>query len=826
MTRRPAPASAPRLEQLEDRLTPAGAAVPAGEFNWMQFGPRGELAQLVWEGQTLVYRTRAGNAWQEEPVAAAGTFSAPQYDNRDQVQKATQSAQLVFTTDGTPHVLFLDPQWVWQSNGYQTVVRDYAKVGGQWKLVNTVTAPWLSNWGPNNLVAEAGANNSIHLLFTETYTYATGVENQGTGILWYATNKSGSWTFDRIADTADLRQDVWFMGGRWAPRFLSMAVDGQNAAHITYTPRFYIAGAFSTVQSTLTYATNATGSWKSEAVYAPQDGTADAGLGASVAVSPSGQVAIASYYVDRYTTGSPYASKLMYHTRTGPGNWTHADVATAPDGYAAGDGAKFTGFSPQLYFDGAGRPNIVFSDEAGEHLQVSYANEVSGQIRTAVLVSGRWQLQTVYRQTDPLVNQLFYPVAATNGTTTVYAGLRSVSRLDGNKNPTGSDYNLIDVNAPSGTASSPPVSPPPATSPPPPPPPAPTPTPQPSQPSVPTTNAPDSSTSPPTPSPGTAGRVGMVVGSETGVRATVAVYRTDGSLEFTIAPFGDNYAGGARVARADVTGDGTADIIVGSGGDIQARVRIWDGVSRQLIFDTTPFEDFTGGVVVTAADINGDGAADVAIGPDIGGGPRLQIWSGKTLTKLMPDFFGLPYPDFRGGLRLAAGDINKDGHADLVVAPGDGGGPRITLYDGNTLGPGKKPTTLVNDFFIFDSTLRTGFSLAVGDVDGDGKADLVAGVGRGGGPRVRVVSGAEISAGRTAEALADFMAGAADDRNGVRVAVRNYDGDAKADLVIGSGGLSTVKTFAARSIASAGTWPAAAQTFEAFPGIAGGVFVG
>src|SRR5262249_45082784 len=152
-------------------------------------------------------------------------------------------------------------------------------------------------------------------------------------------------------------------------------IDNNNNAHVTYTPRFYIAGAFSTVQSTLMYASNSSGSWRSETIMTPQDGTADAGLGASIAMSPFGQPAVASYYVDRYTTGSPQTSKLMYHLRDGNGNWSHMDAVTAPDGYAAGDGPKFTGFSPQLYFDTQGRPNIVFSDEAGEHLQVSYANE-------------------------------------------------------------------------------------------------------------------------------------------------------------------------------------------------------------------------------------------------------------------------------------------------------------------------------------------------------------------------------------------------------------------------------------------------------------------
>ena len=211
---RPSASAGLLVEQLEDRLTPAGSVVPAGEFNWTQYSPSGELAQLVWEGQNLVYRTRAAGAWYDQPVATATNFTQPQYDSRDQVQKASQSAQLVFTADGTPHVFHLDPNWVYQSNAFQTVIRHYARTGGSWHLVETVTTPWLSPWGPSNLVAEPGPGNTLHLMFAETYQPATGVGNQGTGILWYATNKSGAWTFDKVADTADLKLDVWFTGGR------------------------------------------------------------------------------------------------------------------------------------------------------------------------------------------------------------------------------------------------------------------------------------------------------------------------------------------------------------------------------------------------------------------------------------------------------------------------------------------------------------------------------------------------------------------------------------------------------------------------------------
>lgn len=780
------------VERLEDRYALSGTTVPAGQFNWTQFSPAGELGQLVWQGHELVYRSRADGAWQAEAVGTATAFTREQYDTRDQVEKASRSAQLVFTGDGTPHALVVDPVWNAAYDGFQTAVRHYARTGGAWQLVETVTAPWLSTWGPVGLVAEAGPNNSLHFVFSETYQAATGVGNAGTGILWHATNATGTWEFARVADTADPKTDVWFTGGRWAPRFVSLAVDAKGFAHVTYTPQFHVAGAFSTVYSELRYASNQTGAWKSELVVAPADGTADAGLGASVAVAPNGQVAVASYYVDRYATGSPQSSKLMYHTRTGAGKWARTDVATRPDGYVAGDGAKFTGFAPQLEFDGGSRPMIVFSDEAGEHLKESYANEFAGQIRVATLSGGKWTIKTVFRQTDPVRNQLFYPVAAVRNGQTVFAGLKAVSVLDKNKNPTRTDFSLVEVGTPAGpgepitvgtaSPSAPPDDGPVRT----------------------VVNAPGVVGVDGQPAAPTAAAAATAADPRPGVMTTVAVFRSDGALDFTLTPFGDGYTGGARIARGDINGDGVPDVIVGSGGGMTARVRGWDGRSRGLIFDVAPFDGFTGSAEVAVGDITGDGRADVVIGPGAGGGPRVQVWtaSGDGFAKARPDFFGLPYPEFRGGLRVAAGDLDRDGFAELIVAPGEGGGPRVTVFDGESFGSAGGPRLLVNDFLMFDGSARTGLHLSAGDLDGDGYADVIAGSGAGGGPRVRAVSGRALAAGGGPVTVADFFAADPAERAGARVGVTDAGGGRMHLLTGTAGGRLTVfaGTEAVRSV--------------------------
>src|SRR5579883_3171867 len=800
MTRR-APSLALQVEQLEDRLTPAGSVIPAGEFNWMQYSPTGELGELVWNGSTLVYQSRINGAWQATNIASIPDFTASSYDTRAAVETASRTAQLVFTSDGTPHALVLEKEWNGTVGQYQTVIVDFARTTAGWQQVESILPPWTSQWGPNNLVAVAGANNAIDLLFTETSVAATGVGSFGNGQLYYATNASGSWNFSLIANTADLSQDVWFTGGRWEPRFLDLAVDAQNHAYVTYTPEFYIAGAFSTVQSTLMYASNVSGSWQSQAVMSP-NGDADAGLGASIAVSPTGQVAIANYYVQRYSTGSPQYSELVYHTLVN-GIWTSTMVANTPDGYVAGDGAKFTGFAPQLFFDSAGRPNIIFSDEAGQHLPVSYANEFAGQIRLATLNGSSWSLQTVYKQTDPLHNQLFYPVAATYNGQITFAGLQAVSTLDSNNNPTRTDFTIIGVNTPNGLSAIPPS----ALQAVPPPPPAPV--------SSSTSGVPSQSTSAST-------AVGGAVALDAGTSPSeVVVYRPDGTVAMTVTPFGNNYTGGVRFAMADINGDGVPDLITLSEAGIESRIRIWDGKTAQMIADIVPFPGYLGGLYVAAGDVNADGIADIAVGTDLGNSPHVKVYDGRTLSELA-SFYAYEQ-GFLGGVQVAMGDITHNGYADLVTAPGYGAGADIAIFDGRTLRPGVTPQKLFGDFYMYDPAMTAGINLAVGDVYGNGYADIIAGP-RVGPAHLRIVSGAALAAGDGPVFTTSMILWPGD--TGLRVAAVDAYGDGRTEVMVAPSGADNGQIAIISQQQLLTNNPSGAQWLDPLPGLTTGVWVG
>ena len=201
---------------------------------------------------------------------------------------------------------------------------------------------------------------------------------------------------------------------------------------------------------------------------------------------------------------------------------------------------------------------------------------------------------------------------------------------------------------------------------------------------------------------------------------------------------------------------------------------------------------------------------------------------------LRANFLGIDDSNFRGGARAALGDIDFDGIPDLLVAAGFGGGPRVALFAGETL-----LTTrgrLGNDFFAFPedaTTLRNGVFAALGDINGDGFADLIFGGGPGGAPRILILSGQLVSSFSSAtftQPIANFFVeGNATDRGGVRVAIKNADGDVKADLAVGSGENSRpkVRVYLGKNFTTGGE-PGIAQDIEAFgpAPLAEGVFVG
>jgi hypothetical protein len=300
-----------------------------------------------------------------------------------------------------------------------------------------------------------------------------------------------------------------------------------------------------------------------------------------------------------------------------------------------------------------------------------------------------------------------------------------------------------------------------------------------------------------------------------------------------------------RVATADVNGDGVPDYIGVSGPGGGPRVAILDGKTGARLADFFAFEpSFTGGLFVAADDLDGDGKAEVVVSPDRSGGPVVAVYSGAELAQgqtgdaaQVARFFGIDDANFRGGASVALGDVSGDGRADLVVAAGFGGGPRVAVFDGRDIAASAPPNRLTPDFFAFEPSLRNGAFVAAGDVTGDGTADVALGGGPGGAPRVRLIDGHGLLAAGpvpnlddvASAQLANFFAEDVSGRGGVRLALRDTNGDGKADLIAGSGEGEPAQVRVYKSTTLLGSAnPSPDQTLDPFGGatLANGVFVG
>ena len=263
------------------------------------------------------------------------------------------------------------------------------------------------------------------------------------------------------------------------------------------------------------------------------------------------------------------------------------------------------------------------------------------------------------------------------------------------------------------------------------------------------------------------------------VKAFAGRTQTSVASFFAYSP---SFAGGVRVSAGDVNGDGAPDIITGTGPGA-AHVKVFSGRDLSELHSFLPYgSGFTGGVFVAAGDVNGDGLTDIITGTDTGVTAHVKVFSGSTGSEIR-SFFAYP-AGFTGGVRVAAGDVNGDGLADIITGAGPGGGPHVKVFDGVTL-------TELNSFFAYDGAVSGGIFVAAGDINGDGQVDLVTGTGTNTPPHVKAFNG------NTLAELRSFFAYPVAFSGGVRVAVGDIDGDGRNEIhtAPGNGSTPQVKVF-------------------------------
>lgn len=269
--------------------------------------------------------------------------------------------------------------------------------------------------------------------------------------------------------------------------------------------------------------------------------------------------------------------------------------------------------------------------------------------------------------------------------------------------------------------------------------------------------------------------LGLVTGSE----ASGAPSRIDTLDEygFTTPLFVDSRAadGDLRPAWCDLDGDGDLDLVLGfgTGGNGRTLTVLLAAGAVESIGEidlghlevtaapgqVVTYGSFNGETTPACGDLDGDGRNEIAIG--IGAGPALRLHVHDDITtgyaeyphtdgSLLTDIGFGGVLDASRGVWPVIGDFDGDGLGELLVTRTGAGEAGIAVFDDALQGftavysdvgvdgdavPFSVPPEIA---FAHDGSLRP----AVGDLDGDGRDEVVLGLGPGGGRRIYILDDA------------------------------------------------------------------------------------
>jgi fibronectin-binding autotransporter adhesin len=264
----------------------------------------------------------------------------------------------------------------------------------------------------------------------------------------------------------------------------------------------------------------------------------------------------------------------------------------------------------------------------------------------------------------------------------------------------------------------------------------------------------------------------LLIGTATGASTVRAFNIGSATVRSEINAFG-SFTGGVAVAHGDVDGNGVADIIAGAGPGAGPAVRVFDGGSNALRLTFFAFDPaYQSGVTVATGDVTGDGVPDVLAAAGCAGAPQVRAFDGRTGAFVRG--YTIPLPAITCRLNVAAGDVTGDGIADVLVGAGDLGASFVEVVDGWS-------GAALRELYPFGTAFTGGVSVAAADVTGDGLADIVTGAGPGGTPHVRVFDGT--TGAQIGGPLGSFHAYVPLFPGGVRVGAGDLNGDGRAEVI-------------------------------------------
>ena len=290
---------------------------------------------------------------------------------------------------------------------------------------------------------------------------------------------------------------------------------------------------------------------------------------------------------------------------------------------------------------------------------------------------------------------------------------------------------------------------------------------------------------------------GQTAGEQSGASVSlVGDLDGDGDSELLIGARA--YSDGLR------SGLGAVHLVMGGAGDADGQLVAASTWTGSQVYSRA------GHAVLGPGDLDGDGIPELAVGGDLWeamGAEETEVFSrGRTFvasgaavpdSSLLTDFpvhlEGIGTAD-QAGAALAAGDLDGDGHRDLVVGAPYGGSSRgrvyvvpggATFFDISVAELDGVASQMIDGTAVGDAF---GWAVAVGELTGDGQPDLVVGAPLHDAPWDAEGQVVVYAGGAPAEAPFAVLTGEFDDHQlgtGL-VAGADLDGDEQGDLVVGA----------------------------------------
>jgi hypothetical protein len=274
---------------------------------------------------------------------------------------------------------------------------------------------------------------------------------------------------------------------------------------------------------------------------------------------------------------------------------------------------------------------------------------------------------------------------------------------------------------------------------------------------------------------------------------------------------------GLRLATGDIDGDGLDEVVAGLGRGGNGWVGILDDASHGYALMAwvqvgwASYAGSNGEIFPAVGNLDGDAREEIVLGLGQGSQGWYQVLDDSSTGFRHLAWSQIAWPTYNnagdGSSHPAVGDLDGDGKSEIVFGLGKGSNGWMQVVNNATAGFSSRAWVQVA-WAPYNAANGTTFP-AVGDIDGDGKAEIVAGLGKGADGWFQIFNDAQtgfasIKWDRINWAPYDAYSGE------THPAIGNVDGDAAAEIVFGfaayagNGGWFEIRDDSSKGYASAG----------------------